>query len=433
MHKTKEFRLIDSEINSSVLSPFQIIRQPRYMTDEYYASIEVLREEPVDIYISSSWFDNNSDDSWMWTIVDRTYESMMGGKPFYLLAFDESIALRHNLKSQKFFATSRRTQDPISFRLEVLNERIKGNEFNFFTYEMLKQNQRCKQPFYPRRTVDFLSGKKNPYDIPKQPGELRIVSCDMAFVTKKGNDKSVFSCMRLLPESTSYKLENSEVQVDKGYRRILCYATSLPGGAIDMQAIKIRQLFNDFSADYIVLDVKNSGIATYDLLAKVMFDEERRVEYPPLTCMNDENLAARTRSEGAIPCIYAVNATQKLNSDIALDFRRVLEQNLIDFLVPFEVAQEEILPSIKEYVTAPDADTQFFYEIPFLETQALINECIELTYEKKEQTGLIVIREPSTGHKDHFSSVSYGSHFTSKMETDLAPRSSDYEFLTLIN
>lgn len=429
----EEVRLTKRSIDSQVLSPFQIIRQPNYLTYDYYANIDILKEEPVDIYISSSWFDNNSEDSWMWRIVDSTYDEMLQGKPFYVLAFDESIALKHNLKSQQFFQTSRRNTDPISFRLEVLNERIKGNEFTFFNYEMLRQNQICKQPFYPRTTLDYLNNKKNPYDIPKQPGEIRIVSCDMAFVTKKGNDKSVFSCIRLLPESTNYKTDDSEILIDNGYRRILCYATSLPGGDIDMQATKIRQLYSDFQSDYIVLDTRNSGLAVFDRLSKVIFDEERRVEYPPLTCMNDENLASRIRSEGAIPCIFAINATQKMNSEIALDFRRVLEQKKIDLLVPFDIAQEEILPHIKEYENSPDADTQFYYEIPFLETQALINECIELTYDKKEQTGIIVVKEPSNGHKDHYSSVSYGSFFASKIEAENAFHSDDYEYITIVN
>lgn len=146
-------------------------------------------------------------------------------------------------------------------------------------------------------------------------------------------------------------------------------------------------------------------IAIYDLLAKVMYDEERGIEYSPLCCMNDDNIAKRIQIEGAEPCIYAISASQKLNSDIALDFRRVLDSERIDLLCTLEIALEDILPNISEYNTTPDGEVQSFYETPFLETQAFVSETMELTYEKKEQTGAIVIHEQGSKRKDRYTSI----------------------------
>ena len=428
----EEFRQIKKYVDDSILSPFQVIRQVPYLMDDYYADIIELQEEPVDIYISSSWLDNGH---WMWGIVDQAYDEMLKGKTSCLLAFDESIALMHKIKTMRYFQTEKKKQDPITWQLEFLNTRLKENRFAFFTYSMLQQNQRAKRPFYPRTLLDFKAGRKNPYDIPKQNGEIRIVACDMAFVENKKNDNSIFSCMRLLPEYTTYTRESSsDIEIDNGYRRIVSYLESVQGGDVTRQAIRIRQLFEDFGADYIVLDMRNAGVAIYDLLAKVMYDEERGVEYSPLSCMNDDAVANRIKIEGALPCIFVVNATQKLNSDIALDFRRVLDSNKIDLLITFEQASEEFLPNVKEYVNALDGATQGFYESPFLETQALISETTDLVYEKKEQTGAIVIHEPtSTSRKDRYTSVSYGSYFASLLEKDLISKSDDYEFQVLIN
>ena len=164
-----------------------------------------------------------------------------------------------------------------------------------------------------------------------------------------------------------------------------------------------------------------------------MYDEERGIEYPPLCCMNDDAIANRIKIEGANPCIYVINATQKLNSDIALDFRRVLNNKQIDLLVSFEKASEEILPTIKEYINSPDADRQVFFESPFLETQAFISETTSLVYEKKEQTGIIVIKEQGNNRKDRYTSVSYGSWFASALEKDLMSANEDYEFSVFIN
>jgi hypothetical protein len=149
--------------------------------------------------------------------------------------------------------------------------------------------------------------------------------------------------------------------------------------------------------------------------------------------MNDESVANRIKIEGTNPCIFVINATQKLNSEIALDFRRVLDNKQIDLLVSFEKANEEILPNIKEYTGAPDADTQFFYEAPFFETQELISETTSLVYEKKPQTGAIIISEQGSNRKDRYTSISYGSWFASALEKDLMSANDDYEYSVFIN
>lgn len=427
----EEFRQIKKTVDDSILSPFQIIRQAPYMKDDYYVNIKELEEETVDIYITSSWFDNGH---WMWEIVDQAYDNMLKGKPSCLLAFDESIAIKHKIKTMRYFQTEKKKQDPITWQLEFMNARLKENQFAFFTYGMLQQNQRVKKPFYPRTILDFKMNKKNQYDIPKQKGEIRIVACDMAFVENKKNDNSIFSCMRLLPDYTTYNRETSgELKVDNGYRRVVSYIESVQGGDTVRQARRIRQLFDDFSADFIVLDLRNAGISIYDLLARIMYDEERDIEYSPLSCMNDDSVANRIKIDGANPCIFVINATQKLNSDIALDFRRVLENKQIDLLISFEKANEDVLPNIKEYTHSPDAGTQFFYEAPFFETQELISETTGLVYEKKSQTGVIVISEQGSNRKDRYTSVSYGSWFASALEKDLVSTNEDYEYGVFIN
>lgn len=428
----EEFRQIKKFVDDSILSPFQIIRQTPYIQDPYYADMDDVHEENIDIYISSSWFDNGQ--NWMWNIVDQAYDDMMRGGGSVLLAFDESIALKHKIKTIRYFKTERKKQDPITWKLEFLNYRLKENTASYFSYSMMEQNQRLKRAFYPRLNSDFRLGKKNTHDIPKQPNEVRIVSCDMAFVTNKTNDNSIFSCLRLLPESTTYNRGgNEDLKIDNGYRRQVVYLESIQGGDVTKQALRIRQLFEDFGADYIVLDTRNGGIAVYDLLANIMYDEQRCVEYSPLTCMNDDGLRDRIRIEGAVPCIFAVNATQKLNSDIALDFRRVLETKKIEFLIPFEQARDEILSTMKDYVEAAELETQVFFESPFLETQALVNETIDLIYEKKVQTGAIVISEQGNNRKDRYTSVSYGSYFASLLEKDVISQNEEYEFSVLVN
>lgn len=427
----EEFRQIKKSIDDSILSPFQIVRQSSYMKLPEYANNTDLLEPTTDIYISSSYYDDGT--QWMWDIVDNAYENMLNGKPSVLLAFDESIAIKHGIKLMSYFQTEKKKQDPTTWEIEFLNVRKKGNQSAYFAYSLLHDNQRLKRAFYPMTIEDYRLGRKNQYDIPKQPGEIRIVACDMAFVENKNNDNSIYSCIRALPESTLYSKNDSGVTKNNVYRRQVVHMTSVQGGDVVEQALKIRRLFNSFKADYIVLDMRNAGISIYDLLARLLYDPLFDIEYQPLSCMNDDNIANRVKVEGANPCIFAINASQKLNSDIAMDFRRVLSAGLVDLLVGFEKASEEILPNIKEYVNSPDSETQLFYEAPFLETQALISETSRLLYDKNPQTGTITIYEKSGERKDRYTSVSYGNFMISMLERDMVSSSEEYEYSVLIN
>ena len=216
------------------------------------------------------------------------------------------------------------------------------------------------------------------------------------------------------------------------YRRIVPYLEANPGSDVDRQAIRIKQLFYDFEADYVVLDTRNGGVLVYDRLAKVLYDEDRDKEYPPWTCMNDDVIANRVKVAGADPVVFAVNATQKLNSDIAICMRDVLTSKRIDFLINYNNAVD-ILNKIPEYAGAPDAETMHWYERPYLETQALIGEMIALEYEVGTQTGVFKIYETGRNTKDRYTSVSYGNWFASLLEQDLLSDQSEYEYVTFIN
>lgn len=426
----EEFRQINKKIEDSVISPFQTVRNQPYMLNPYYGENEVLQENPVDIYISSSWID---DGHWMWGIVDQAFDGMLKNDGSVLLTYDESITLKHHLKTMKQMINEKKKQDPVTWKTEFLNLRVKDSISSYFTYSMLMNRQILKHVFYPRNVIDFKSGKKNKYAIPKQDNEIRIISNDIAFVAGAKNDNSVYSCIRAIPESITYENDNNLIEVKQGYRREYPYIESNQIGDTTKQAIRIRQLYEDFNADYIVIDARNGGLQAIYSLQKTLYDEERGVEYSPLKCMNNEEYAKVCSDPSAKPCIFAINATQSLNSDIAVAFRKNLIENKIDFLVNYNTAKEEILSSNKDYLEEKDVDLQMEYERPFLETQAMISECAELQYEKMAQTGLIKIKEKGSNRKDRYTSCSYGSYFIDLLELDMLGSSSDYDYCCLIN
>ena len=160
----------------------------------------------------------------------------------------------------RYFQSEKKKQDPITFNLEFLNMRLKENQFAFYTHAMLQQNQILRKPFYPRTLLDFKNNRKNPFDIPRQNGEIRILACDMAFVENEKNDNSVFTFGRLIPDCTTYMRDDTDdISVSNGYRRVISYIESKQGGDIVKQACRIRQLYEDTGSDYIVLDLRNAG------------------------------------------------------------------------------------------------------------------------------------------------------------------------------
>lgn len=77
-------------------------------------------------------------------------------------------------------------------------------------------------------------------------------------------------------------------------------------------------------------------------LGKTLYDESRGKEYSPLKCLNNDTYADVVKNPNAPAVIYAINATQKLNSDIAYSFRRSLMEHRTELLVNLNTAIEEI-------------------------------------------------------------------------------------------
>ena len=278
----EEFKRIPKYIVDKVLKPFQMTRPSQFRTNEEcekygvkYKENDEFLEEAVNIYISSAAPTSH----WMGKLLKDTVSSKYGDNSACMLATDYSIALKHAIKTRAQLIEAKRSTDPITWREEYENEMLREGANSYFTYGLLTKNQTNKKAFYPRRYEDVRNKHKNPYSIPKQPGEIRILACDMAFIERSNkNDNSCFTCIRALPESMTYTSENIDgkvVEVKNGYRRIVPYIEANPGSDVDKQAIRIKQLYYDFEADYCILDTRNGGILTYDRLAKILYDESR--------------------------------------------------------------------------------------------------------------------------------------------------------------
>lgn len=406
----EEFRLIDEKILDSVLKPFlNVYRQPPYLKKEKYKH---LTEENIELYISSAWYTSH----WMWNAMLNARNMMLKGKDTMIFALDYLTSLHHGLLSKKRIQREKESAnfDEINFSMEYENLMYGQNSNAFFKLEEVIKNRKLKNAFYPINNLDYITNKKRKKEKLKD-GEIRIIGADIALMGGKANDATVLTCMRLIPNG------------DK-YIRKVSYIETFEGQHTDDQAIRIKQLFEDFQASYVALDCHGNGMSIYDSLVKVLYDEERDVEYDAWCSFNDEEMKARAKTSNPLPVVFSVKANRDLNHEIATSLRVDLQNSNIELLIN-EMEMSERLKDNKNYSNASEED-KVLIELPYVQTTLLVNELVNLEYEIVG--GKVKIKEKSGKRKDRYSSLAYANYLAkilegenlAKTETDI----SDYMF-----
>jgi len=415
----EEFRLIPRQVVDEIIKPFLISRQPNYLKNPKYSH---LQEEPRQIYISSAYY-KSYQEGYMWSELVANTKKMLSGFEkgdfsYMVMGFDYLLAIFHGLKTRKVMDDAKAKSDEISFMMEYENIMFDENENSYFKLNMFRSNQTLKKCFYPYRSDAVSKKKKYSCNIPKQSGEIRLITADISTREGKANDNTILGCIRLLPTT-------------KGYMREVVYLESHNGENSIRQALRIKQLYMDFEAEYVVLDLQNAGIAIYEMLGVITRDDERDVEHDAMTVLGNirrysdmsesvfEELNRKTLAKSAKPVIFPISASAKLNSDIAVDFRDKLLKNMISFLIEPDKAQDYLLSKDEDYKMANENLDTFEKANrlnPYNQTSELINECVNLEY--TISSGNIKIDE-KRGRKDRYTSISYGNYVASKFEMDL--------------
>lgn len=403
----EEFRIMDKSKFDSIVKPFAYARQTPYLKNPKYSNVKVLIEEPRQVLISSAYHKG----LWWFKETMTTIKMMLEGKNAGFIAFDYLIAIKHNIKTVKAIARDRATMDSITFLEEYENIPWGENSNAYFKLEMFQKNRRLKKAFYPFRNDDY-DKKKNPNEIKKVDGEIRIVSVDIA--TRKGakNDNTIITCIRSLPTA-------------KGYEREYVYMESHQGEHTEKQTLRIKQVYHDFEADYIVLDLQQAGIAIFERLAVITKDEERGLEYDAFTVYEHkslsksliEELKEKTLAINAKPIVYPIMAGARDNNDIAVNFRDKLQRGMCSFLIDENDGEDYLTKKNKDFARNQDINLKVWYLHPYRQFSEMINETINLEYSMSG--GNIKLETVGSSRKDRYTSCSYGGWFISLLEQDL--------------
>lgn len=400
----EERRLIPTDVCDSIIRPYLVARQPGYLKIEKYSH---LIEEPAEWIISSTWYRSHE----FFEEVRKFYNMIARGdgvgRGVNTVTLDYLISLKHNLKTSLQMQKEKERMDKILFDIEYGNLFFATSSSAYFKIPMFDRS--IIKAWLPVR-LDMI-GQKNNYDILKKNDEMRVISVDISMRKGASNDNTIISCARLFPTS-------------KGWKTDIVYMESMNGKNAVSQALRIKQIFEQFKSDYLVLDVQSAGLPVFDVLSSVTTDAEFGKDYPAYTVMNHssidkslyDDMSARTLGQNAIPCVYPIMGSPQLNSAIAIRFRDRMKRKLVSFLVD-EARVEEFFVKTGNKDIFSDSDDRSYLLNPHIQMSLMVNEAIGL--EMSLVSGNVKLQEASGARKDRYSSTSYMNYFIGLMDIDL--------------
>ena len=411
----EESRLLKKTIVDSVFEPMGHARQAKYLLNPKY-NTKRWQESARSTYISSArysyeWFAKKFND----TVVNYYTSKHDRYIPF---AQDIFTAIEDGSRTWADYRKTKKSMSEIDFKMEILNEMFSENEDAFFDYKSFKENQVLEKAFIPPTPQDFFMDK--PLSMAnKDPSEIRLVIADLAFTGDSGrekNDHTVFMCMSL--HWKKFRFE-----------RHLDYIETRPGGGADKVVLRLKELFWDYQADYLIFDNRSGGEAIFDFLSKETEHPERGNAWNPcgFTVVQDkdlqivpwgkiEELSNRTVDPNAMPCLIPIIGTGDLNSLGWQSLKKNLETNNIKFLVPMQEAKDCLVDSGDYFKMTSDEYAQAV--MPYGQTDETIQECINLSAEYKE--GKVRLKEPRSGYKDRAVVLSYGNLVAERLDNRYA-------------
>ena len=408
----EECRLLKKGIIDSVFEKMAHPRQAKYLEKPEYSSNKRWLEECQSIYITSARYKFE----WFW----RTFKDCVTGyytdkkTRYNVFAGDIFMSIANGLKTWGDYRKSKKMSGEMDFRMEDLNEMISEAEDSFFTIESFKKNQVLEEAFQPPTINDIFQGKEISFS-DKKANEIRLLVTDLAFSgnnSKEKNDNTVFLCVSLH-------------WTKRGFERHLDYVETAPGGEAPKRVLRLRELFEDYQADYLVDDNRSGGEVYYDYLTCELEHPQRGWDWNTsgLTVVNEndlhvvqsgkvEELKSRTIDKNARKVIIPVIGTIDINSNAWKALKRSLESNMFKFLIS-ESDKQNMLEDSGEYFDL-SADEYAKRMLPHIQTEMLIQECVNLQAEYRD--GRVKLKEPRSGYKDRAVALSYANLIADKIE-----------------
>lgn len=399
-----EFRLIAKDVIDTILRKFLTQRRmPAYeeLTKQERKK-EYAKERNKTMYLSSAYFV----DHWSYLKCTDTCRFMLDdSKRQFICGLPFQLSIAEGLVDEEAIEDEMAETDfnEIKFQMEYSALWYGNTDGSFFDYNSVSKNRNIRYPMVPSR---MSSGLRNPSLVeipPKQNGEIRILSADIALMSSRrhNNDATAIFINQMMPTKAGRYVNN------------IVYADAQEGLRTDDQAFEIRRAFDEYQCDYLVLDTSSLGLGVYDCLARDITNPETGEIYPAISCCNNSEMASRCVSPNADKVIWAIKASAQFNSDCAFLLREGFRSGRIRLLIT-EYDAEDVLGEIKGYKSLPPIE-RMKLQLPYIQTTLLIDELTKLQHE--EAGGKIRVKERSGMRKDRYSSLSYNYYVAIQIES----------------
>jgi len=292
-----------------------------------------------------------------------------------------------------------------------------STENALYSFDDLDRSRKIQKPIYPKYMCDILNDSKFKYE-EKKNGEIRLLSVDVSYIPSKKNDATAFSLIQLMPTKETNQ-----------YIRGVSYMETRDGGNFFDQALQLRRLYYDLDCDYVVVDTNGLGSGLYNELLQEQIDIERGTTYPAWTCKNDDKMASLCNVKNAAAVIYSIKATASFNSENAMSLRDGLRRGKLRLLIN-ESDGNDILVKNKSFCLMSTED-QVFFQAPYYQITALINEMVNL--DSEIINGKTKAVEKSGMRKDRYSSVLMGYAIANELERKLKKIVSEYDTTSFVS
>lgn len=401
-----EFRLVKKDIVDTVLKKFLTSRRmPPYNELNREEKKAAYAKEPnKTCFLSSAFFK----DSWSFTktldtfrlMLDDTKSDFVCGFP-YQLSIQEGLLFSEDVESDMLESDF----NEIKWSMEMEAMFYGSDEGAFFDFNKISKNRKINYPMLPDKLTALLNNSQKVKIPPKQNGEKRILSADIALMgsSKHDNDASAVFINQLIPTQSARYISN------------IVFGDSYEGMHTEDQALVLRRLYAEYQCDYIVLDANGLGIGVFDALVRDIVDPETGTVYPALSCCNNKEMADRCTARGADKVIWAIKASAQFNSDCAVLLREGFNSGKIRLLTT-EYDGDTMLSDIKGYNNLTPSD-RLQLQMPYIQTTLLIDELVKLQHE--DVNGRVRVYERSGMRKDRYSSLSYNYYVVLQLENKL--------------
>lgn len=397
-----EFRMVDETILNMVIRKFLTSpRQPNYLNKSEYSH---LQERNKEIYMSSAYFKS----SWAWkklqayvvNFFDDTKRYFCCGLP-YQLSIKEGLLSKEQIRDEM----SEADFNELAFAMEMETMWFGDTGDNLFKFDEINKRRKIKNALYP---LKFYNDKIKIPDV--APTEKRILSVDVALMGSSKKKKNDAAALYI----------NSAIQSNNtSYHSNIVYGETFEGLTTDELGIIVMRYFYKYKCTDLVLDTNGLGIGVFDYICKDQYDSETGDTYKALTCINDDDMAARCKVKDALKCVWSVKATSSFNNEICVILRTGIQNGKIDFLISDQDCEDEIAKNYKGFSKLSPTD-QAYIKIPYLQTTMAEYELIKLDHEVKN--GNIKVKEQSGMRKDRYSSIAYNYWCACQLELKLRPK-----------